>query len=541
MNTIAYNAFKTHWFANPQWWFHPSKDEDCLLGQTFETWVDETDKHKEMDQDIVTLVLLYDQLPRHYYRGEYANHILQYYLEKALTMVLSIQMEAMDRFNDMELCFVLLPLRHSNIPSYIMKALDIVWSRSTLHRHNKVLKRFLTATYQRMPLSSPLFRNMFIHGPSMPSVDSCASFNRELFMNILDPLCLDTYFDLEVSLDIIEHAKRRLSEFNPPLLLSLSGGVDSMVCASILQTLNIPFTAVHIHYGNGSLQELEFIRAWCASMHIPLVDRSMVEIKRKPCMTIELRNIYETYTKNARFDTYICAYERMTQTSTTTEDSTIRVILGHNQDDCFENILTNIAHCNQYDNLKGMTHASIQKHHNHTIQLLRPLLNIPKKDIYAFALSNNVPFLKDSTPKWSQRGKIRDHVRPTMESWESSIVQSFLKLAEILEHQSNTMERMVHGIFLTMTRNTLNAHQMQWVHATHDLTSFSTEIWKMLFQKICPFQCPSKRSIASFIERLERNIHSQKSQHYTIHSQLHISHSFKDQCMTFSIYPYNPS
>ena len=43
--------------------------------------------------------------------------------------------------------------------------------------------------------------------------------------------------------------------------------------------------------------------------------------------------------------------------------------------------------------------------------LWRPMLNIYKKNIIDFALKYNIPFLKDSTPKWSMRGKIRDNIK----------------------------------------------------------------------------------------------------------------------------------
>ena len=59
-------------------------------------------------------------------------------------------------------------------------------------------------------------------------------------------------------------------------------------------------------------------------------------------MCNDLRDIYEAYTKKIRFN----CYKKF--------DKHPIVILGHNKDDCFENILTNIAYNSKYDNLKGI-------------------------------------------------------------------------------------------------------------------------------------------------------------------------------------------
>ena len=83
------------------------------------------------------------------------------------------------------------------------------------------------------------------------------------------------------------------------------------------------------------------------------------------------------------------------------------VLLGHNKDDCFENIITNITNRNNYDNLCGM---EILKKIDE-INFWRPMLNVEKKDIINFAHINNIPYLCDSTPEWSVRGKIRDKLR----------------------------------------------------------------------------------------------------------------------------------
>ena len=111
------------------------------------------------------------------------------------------------------------------------------------------------------------------------------------------------------------------------------------------------------------------------------------------------------------------------------------VLLGHNKDDCFENIISNIGNKNNYDNLSGMSILS----NINNLNIWRPMLNIEKKEIIAYANNNNIPYLLDSTPKWSIRGKIRDNIKPAFENINNTnMIEAFFILKEKLE-ESNTI------------------------------------------------------------------------------------------------------
>jgi tRNA(Ile)-lysidine synthase TilS/MesJ len=129
-------------------------------------------------------------------------------------------------------------------------------------------------------------------------------------------------------------------------------------------------------------------------------------------MEYNMREVYESYTRDMRFYAY----------TNTAIGGQSYIMLGHNKDDCIENILTNTASQSHYENLCGMTDYSTQYHYGQPLTVLRPLLATMKQDIYTFAEEANIPFLVDSTPKWSQRGKIRDIVRPALESWNPLII-----------------------------------------------------------------------------------------------------------------------
>ncbi len=196
-----------------------------------------------------------------------------------------------------------------------------------------------------------------------------------------------------------------------------------MVLSTVLKKNNIKFVCVHISYQNREEcdDEIDILKNWCDILGVELYYRRIHEIKRKNCMDNGLRELYESYTRDIRFNTYklvgkILGYD------------VPKVFLGHNKDDTFENILTNISSQSHYENLKGMDIVQVISN----IEFHRPLLNITKKEIYEFSKLNHIVHFPNSTPAWSQRGKIRDIVKPTLTNWNPVIIDSFFKLSSEL-------------------------------------------------------------------------------------------------------------
>jgi len=63
------------------------------------------------------------------------------------------------------------------------------------------------------------------------------------------------------------------------------------------------------------------------------------------------------------------------------------------------------------------------------VTLFRPLLSVWKKDIVTFAQKYKVPFVYDSTPSWSERGKMRDILFPFLNQFDSRILDGLFSLS----------------------------------------------------------------------------------------------------------------
>jgi tRNA(Ile)-lysidine synthase TilS/MesJ/uncharacterized protein (DUF924 family) len=403
MKTMATAAeFYREWMIHTEWWMSATPAHDAYIVATYGHLLDE-----EAHEGIAGIII-YDQLPRHMFRNDTgAAHIISYFLRKALALVPTDTRGLWT----VDWIFTMLPIRHSeNVRAIMDRVLNEAWDRLEKEPVNLFLRRFIKATYERMPMSSESVSEYYYSSKKGSKID----YRR--FTDVLE-------FAPQRGPDLNVATKENTEKY----ILSLSGGVDSMV-ASVLYN-NVISAAVHINYMNRgivSMKEEEFVREWCAYLGIPLYVRRIPEISRATAMKFGMRDLYESYTKRVRMTTY----------------GDLPVILGHNADDCFENIMTNVAQQQKYENLCGMDERSQQ--------FYRPLLKMPKSRIYDIAYERNIPFVFNSTPDWSQRGIIRDSVRPTLEKWDGRFIDGAFQLSKIMAAMTKMIEAFV-ATYITRT------------------------------------------------------------------------------------------
>lgn len=231
-------------------------------------------------------------------------------------------------------------------------------------------------------------------------------------MLIFDDNCYKFSSELKktstVTESVVEHVKSGLETFydgRKPLILSLSGGVDSMVLLDIFCKLGIDFHCLHIDYRNRLETETEakYLQSYCTMRNVPLTCYRMPIQRDDKSLN---RNAYERITKEKRFIEYnkLCEYL-----------NTNIVCLGHHDDDVIENIICNILNNQSIGDL-GKMHVKSGVEVEDGLQVVRLLIGKMKKDIYEYAEENKIFYFKDSTPKWSKRGQIRDNVLPQLEN-----------------------------------------------------------------------------------------------------------------------------
>ena len=439
-NTYILNELKElkeYWFNNPNLWFNCTEKEDELIKKKYYNLLFDQVDNKESS---LSLIILYDQISRHIFRNQPAQ--IKYYSDIALKHMYNI-LPFIENYKPEERCFILLPLRHTFIKSnieicllYVNKWLnddtgsfqsDLDDNQNKLTNTSAIYNRFYQATISSLvKINSNDETLYFSKEKDKITLEKNNVFPNEPILDakyepILDPTSIKdiTFSDNSNIYNnpiYIEFAMNLTNNTNTTdnLIVSISGGVDSMVCSYLLyyycKKNKINAKAVTINYSNRPEQNLEIkmVNDWLKLLNIEHHVKNITEITRPRDKN---RDFYEKSTRDIRFDTY--------------KKVGGDVILGHKKDDSLENIFSNIKKKKSYENLLGMSIYGTEK----DVNIIRPLLNVSKKEIINFAQQYNIPYVYDSTPAWSDRGKMRDILIPQIMNFDRDILEGLIELS----------------------------------------------------------------------------------------------------------------
>jgi tRNA(Ile)-lysidine synthetase-like protein len=213
---------------------------------------------------------------------------------------------------------------------------------------------------------------------------------------------------------------KRNNIYKNGVIISLSGGVDSMVTLSILKYLQqkykFPLYTATVDYGlrNDSHEESAFLIEYTKHFNIPSYIVYINNISRKK-EDSGSRTEFEEESRNKRFDLY---KQIMLENGLNTG-----VFVAHHMDDIIENIFTNSMRGGNIMDLEVMKDINTI----HGVKLFRPFLEFKKDVIYKFAHNYNIPYFKDTTPEWSKRGLMRNKIFPLLDDVFGKIWRDKLK------------------------------------------------------------------------------------------------------------------
>ncbi len=439
-----------YWFSNPDIWFGCSSDIDIFiknkynqllldtksegcLTSLFENLEDES-IFKINSIQIMARILLCDQISRHIFRNEKENI---HEFDILALHYLQLFEPFLNKMNPEERCFILLPYRHTFQKEYVDKVLNYIQIWHSENPEISIYRRFYLATLQSLGKINSKIQSEIEFIP-------IRDYTNEEINIVLDPQSSryeDMFKPFEESfllspiyINFSKNMEQLIEPLENKILISISGGVDSMVCSYLAYIWNISkgnkytIDFITINYENRIEQnnEVYMVNKWCKLLGFRHFVRHIYEIKRSRDYD---RDIYESVTRDIRFQMY--------------KNLEGIVLLGHNKDDSLENIFSNIKKKRSYRNLYGMNPRSEEK----DVQIVRPLLQIWKKDIIQFAKDYHIPFVYDSTPAWSERGKMRDILIPQINSFDPDIIEGIFSMVdnfkEIYEIYEKTSPKIV--------------------------------------------------------------------------------------------------
>ena len=479
------------WKENKDMWF---SHEEISYFPTIST---QYDNCKNIN---MALLLQYDQIFRHpckLIKSDDKPFAFAFATKLALKMILDGQYDEMD---DCEKVFTLLAIRHNNELKLKNFALKTAYEEfnSELDNDKALWLRFINASildidklkttigYTPETLVSQNFDN---------SRDVSLDMLRERFNHILQK---QREFDIYDRIDIKNIEKileNNVSEImrkndSDKFAISISGGVDSMVlsyiCSKVCKKMNKQPILLHIMYNNRTCceDEVELLKYWSEFIGAALYVRRIDEIQRD--RSARFRTMYEDVTRRIRFSFYKWA--------------SCPILLGHNRDDTFENMFSNLAKGIHFDNLVGMNDIGIED----GVYILRPFLSINKKDIVNYADTLNIPHLYDSTPVWSRRGKTRDSLIPAINNFDPNILkglEQFAQYTKFLYTQWEEQFERWNDFNVYNEDNNLTIKRDKYFNTNFHNISFWIRIW---FENEMPTR-PSNKSLKNLITNISNN------------------------------------
>lgn len=414
----------TFWKSHPEWWIAIGKrqtEADKAITEQF--WP----PHENLgQQDFLSQIIFHDQFMRHFSRipstGVTEDAVQRSRME-ALRL-LDEHSSCLADLSETELYFALMPLKH------VGKYMDVLrqihsWLDA---RTNSSMTLYTTLT----KFYNDTYKKAYTYDVVQSAIESPLCLPREYTPSLICDVYPEAYASSEWNLvyppsELLMPLMEMVEEGGAPLTISLSGGVDSMVMLAVAVCAGIPVNAVHIIYGNRDVatQEASFLAEFCERLGVVLHVYRVEWLRRVQTE----RAFYESMTRWLRFAVYRCvAHEG-------------RVLLGHIQDDVVENIWTNFAHGTHLENLAKMETEHVEE----GVRVCRPWLGVTKDVIYAYATRAGIPYLKNTTPAWSNRGKFRTQFYPAVrEQYGPAVDTKVLKVAGALKHQADLIDRLLY-------------------------------------------------------------------------------------------------
>lgn len=284
-----------------------------------------------------------------------------------------------------------------------------------------------------------------------------SNFNLSIWEDFMLEKKVELYIDAHSMHDIYNGA-----------ILGFSGGADSSALLHFLKDRTKNLLCVHINHmirGCEADRDEAFAKALCEKYGVKFISYK-IDI---PALAKDNKLGLEECARNERYRVF---------NELLSENSEYKcIVTAHNLDDNAETVVFNLV---RGTGLKGLCGISPV-----TGKIMRPLLNISKKEIIEYCLANNIGYVEDSTNKDTcyTRNHIRHNVLPQLEKINPEYKDAIFRLSEIVDSDAEYFDNKIDKII--KENNILDKIDINLLNSLEH--SLASRLVKRLLGKDCDY------------------------------------------------------
>ncbi|WP_139958907.1 tRNA lysidine(34) synthetase TilS [Flavicella sediminum] len=201
-----------------------------------------------------------------------------------------------------------------------------------------------------------------------------------------------------------------------PILIAVSGGIDSVVLTHLMQQINTDCTIAHCNFKlrdeQSNLDE-EFVKKLGTQVNFPVITTSFDTQKYAEKNNVSI----QMAARELRYDWF----EKIRK-----EHNFNYVLTAHHKDDALETFLINFTRGTGLDGLTGIPEINGS--------IVRPLLSFSREDVLQYAKLNTIEWREDQSNSSTKyfRNKIRHEIVPILKELNPNLLKSFDKTTQNL-------------------------------------------------------------------------------------------------------------
>ncbi|WP_038468136.1 tRNA lysidine(34) synthetase TilS [Candidatus Izimaplasma bacterium HR1] len=222
--------------------------------------------------------------------------------------------------------------------------------------------------------------------------------------------------------NIVEHVKdKKLFTETEPIVVALSGGIDSMVLFDIIHQLNNNVIIAHVNHNkrSESIVEYKYIETMANEINIPFEGYSIEET-----------------TDNFHHESRLKRYEFFRAIAQKYHST--KIVVAHHLDDQVETVLMRIVRGTSFSGYSGIKEIRYDRN----VSIIRPLMEITKEDIVEYSKENNIKFFEDSSNSEDiyTRNRFRHNIIPLLKEENPNLNKKIIQLAEYIDSANEVLE-----------------------------------------------------------------------------------------------------